>query len=218
MTRAILASVASIFLLCCTVDQPEVLKEIFTDPRDGREYKIIVIGKQTWMAENLNYSGDGNSVYGRLYDWETAIIVCPVGWHLPSREEWTKLIDEVGNNAGKKLKSTSGWKCIGNIMVDFFPTEEWVQEWGALGLTTYYEGSCKKSGDGSDDFGFSALPGGAISAKGSFRYAEEYGFWWSSTDDGDKAERLSLWHASSDYIGGRKADKQHQLSVRCVKD
>jgi uncharacterized protein (TIGR02145 family) len=192
-------------------------KEIFTDSRDGKEYKTVVIGKQIWMAENLNYNGDNNGI-GRLYDWETAMTVCPAGWHLPSIEEWAKLIDEVGGNAGVKLKSTGGWRCRGDIMVLFSPTEEWVQEWGDLGSTIYYQGSCESSGDGLDEFGFSALPGGAISAKGSFRYAEEYGFWWSSTDNvSGVAEYLSLWHAS-DYIGSRKAGKQHQLSVRCIKD
>jgi len=65
----------------------------------------VVIGTQTWMAENLRVARDpeGNPVqcwcydndeqncnkYGRLYTWEAAIKACPKGWHLPSDEEWS---------------------------------------------------------------------------------------------------------------------------------
>ncbi|MBN1184797.1 MAG: hypothetical protein JXB49_21100 [Bacteroidales bacterium] len=75
----------------------------YTDPRDGRIYKIIKIGDQWIMAENLAYKpGSGNywlynddtnnfSKYGYLYDWETAQNIAPEGWHLPSVEEWNEL-------------------------------------------------------------------------------------------------------------------------------
>ena len=85
----------------------------FTDPRDGNKYEYITIGEQVWMTENLSHrSREGSSVYfhgisdpdtvqnneyfGRLYAFETALTVCPDGWHLPSDEEWTVLIDFLG--------------------------------------------------------------------------------------------------------------------------
>jgi uncharacterized protein (TIGR02145 family) len=75
------------------------------------------------MAENLNYEpSTGNSwcyendtsncgKYGRLYDWATAKAVCPSNWHLPTKDDWDTLINNVGGSdtAGKHLKSTSGW-------------------------------------------------------------------------------------------------------------
>ncbi|MCL1956093.1 MAG: fibrobacter succinogenes major paralogous domain-containing protein [Fibromonadales bacterium] len=101
----------------------------FIDNRDNKEYKTIVIGSLIWFAENLNYK-TGNSwcyendeynckKYGRLYDWNTARVACPNGWHLPSRAEWDDMIYTVGDNSvGKKLKSKNGWNKISRIGTD----------------------------------------------------------------------------------------------------
>jgi len=101
----------------------------FTDMRDSTKYKTIVIGPLTWFAENLNYKA-GNSwcyeddeyncgKYGRLYDWNTARLVCPSGWHLPSRAEWNDMISAIGeSDVGRKLKSKNGWNKIGKIGTD----------------------------------------------------------------------------------------------------
>ncbi|MDR1760238.1 MAG: fibrobacter succinogenes major paralogous domain-containing protein [Fibrobacter sp.] len=88
----------------------------FNDTRDSKVYRYVKIGSQTWMAENLNYYKypswcyddlESNcGTYGRLYDWNTAMEVCPEGWHLPSYEEWKTLVDYVGGAsvAGTALK------------------------------------------------------------------------------------------------------------------
>ncbi len=89
---------------------------------DGNNYATVQIGSgksvQTWMAENLNYI-TGNSwcyndntsncdIYGRLYDWQTALGACPSGWHLASDAELTALTDFLGGVwiAGGKMKET----------------------------------------------------------------------------------------------------------------
>ena len=92
----------------------------------GIEYRTVKIGDQNWMAENMALQNGesfcyGNETkncteYGRLYRWQTATEICPTGWHLPSKEEWEKLIAFVGgkDSAGVHLKATASWKSDGN--------------------------------------------------------------------------------------------------------
>ena len=74
---------------------------------DGNQYRTIRIGTQIWTIENLHvkHTPEGKTVvshppkedtltinvYGLLYDWNTARLVIPRGWHLPSDEEWIAL-------------------------------------------------------------------------------------------------------------------------------
>ena len=169
----------------------------FTDKRDGKVYRIVKIGSQTWFAENLNYDAKGSvcydnkdancAKYGRLYNWETALKACPAGYHLPSDDEWTALVNYAGGeeNAGKKLKSKAGWN---------------------------------KNGNGTDDYGWSALPGGIGGSGGSFYYAGYVGIWWSSTE----FDAWSAWGRDIDYtyeFVSRDNDYKSLLfSVRCAQD
>ena len=119
--NALFIAIAILSLNSCVQQKNE-----FTDVRDGKVYKTVKIGNQTWMAENLNYvtanswefdnSSTNGDVYGRLYTWEAALTACPSGWHLPSDAEWTILTDDLGGEsvANEKMKSTSRWDYNGN--------------------------------------------------------------------------------------------------------
>jgi uncharacterized protein (TIGR02145 family)/uncharacterized repeat protein (TIGR02543 family) len=161
-------------------------------------YKTVKIGTQTWMAENINVETsnsscyDNNSancaIYGRLYTWEAAMSVCPIGWHLPTEVEWNILVEYVGGSsgAGKKLKSTSGWdsRSIGK--------------------------------NGADDLGFSALPGGIRIGNNSSSIGES-GYWWSATEDNSLAYIFTLYDFS-DGASGYYNGKSIFNAVRCVSD
>ena len=181
----------------------------------GQTYKTIGIGAQTWMAENLNYATDGSwcynnsadscAKYGRLYTWSTAMDsattgcgydktcaaskekvrgVCPPGWHLPSRDDWNTLITVVGDSAGTKLKSATGWNSNGN---------------------------------GSDAYGFSALPSGE-GRFDVFDYAGDYAWIWSSSEyNRYRAYSICLTHRTA-YASFNDASKSEGFAVRCVKD
>jgi uncharacterized protein (TIGR02145 family) len=179
----------------------------FTDQRDGKVYRTVKIGEQVWMAENLAYDAEGSKCYkndptnekkyGRYYDWETAKNVCPSGWHLPSRLEWQTLVDFIGGDdiAGEKLKAKSEWN-------------------------NNFEGG---SGCGTDEYGFSALPGDyGDPDDGDFYDAGDFGFWWSATEyasksDGDCAYDMHMSFGADDVYWSW-TPKNYWLNVRCVRD
>lgn len=174
---------------------PEITYGVFVDPRDGHKYRTVKIGKQTWFAENLAFNAPGSWVYenkpeneakyGRLYYWETATRACPEGWHLPSDEEWSELERFVGEDAGKKLKSTQGWEYDGN---------------------------------GTDNFGFRALPVGYRDSDGSFFDVGLNGYWWSATVN----DASNAWVRDMDYYFAyvRRYDgyKTTGFSLRCLQN
>jgi len=188
------ATVVLLAMLCVVACGDEAA---FTDPRDGKKYKTVKIGTQTWMAENLNYEAEGSKCYennpancakyGRLYNWRTAMEVCPKGWHLPTNEEWENLVDFAGgeDTAGKKLKAESGWN---------------------------------ENGNGTDDFGFSALPGGYDYSGGSFVNVGNVGSWWDATEDGGFFAYLRDMLYDYSFVRRNIGDNKSSLfSVRCVQ-
>ena len=172
----------------------------FTDSRDNKAYWKVTIGKQTWMAENLNFAAEGSKCYGnsnancekygRLYTWDAANSACPSGWHLPSDDEWTTLVEYAGGSsaAGTKLKSSTGWNSFRGVP------------------------------KGTDDYGFSALPGGHGESGGSFSWVGRNGYWWNATLAGGNG----AWNREMDYSSkgvGYDIDNMTDLfSVRCVAD
>ena len=101
------------------VKNKDVASGKFKDSRDGKYYKYAYIGNTRWMAENLNYGNDSLgkcfwdddencSEYGRFYTYEEARTVCPDGWRLPTENDFSELVENVGGsaNAAVYLRST----------------------------------------------------------------------------------------------------------------
>ncbi len=143
----------------------------------------------------VHYNNDTalQQMYGKLYNWYAITDsrnVCPKGWHVPTKAEWTKLTDYLGNEsvAGGKMKATG--------------TSRWQSP----------------NTDATNESGFAGLPGGARSPDGFFSTLRDYGYWWSATASGSTdAWLLNLaYNSGTSYLYAD--NKGNAYSVRCIKD
>ncbi len=155
---------------------------------DDDEWENLSSAAYCWYDNDIN---NGN-IYGALYNWYAVHTgkLCPIGWHVPTDEEWTELIDYLGgeNVAGGKLKETN---------------------------TTHWK---KPNTGATNETCFTALPSGVRDSNGSFFKVVYYGHWWSATEYG--ANRAWFRFISYYYSNVLRhvSHKNPGLSIRCVRD
>jgi uncharacterized protein (TIGR02145 family) len=191
---------------------------------DGNVYKIVIIGKQKWMGENLKTTkfNDGTSIqvvtdnnawgnlktpgyswykndavtykatYGALYNWYAVNTgkLCPLGWHVPSDDDWTVLTNYLGDIslAGGKLKETG--------------TNHWTSP--NTGAT--------------NETGFTALPGGSRHVVQQFNYVGRFGNYWSGTTINANYSWFNVLSNDNSTIYRGEGRKRNGHSVRCLQD
>lgn len=196
-----------LFLTNCDGD-PDVSEEqcsmetTFTDSRDGQTYKVIQIGNQCWLAENLNFETENSfcfndeedncNTFGRLYKWEDAIIACPPGWHLPTNDEWIQLANALGGLevSGGKLKETG--------LLNWIPP----------------------NAEATNESGFNALPSGFRGSGGSYEKLGNDAYYWTATDS-EVNNSLAIYRGlnyNNGKLGEYTTDKRFSFAIRCVKD
>ena len=178
--------------------------------------ETVTIDGRTWMTKNLNVwtgsswcyenSPDSCDKYGRLYTWRAANRACASlgdGWRLPTVYDWDALVNAVG---GKEIAREKLRSQTG-----------WPPDYPI----------------GTDDVGFSALPGGERKCEDYYRRSRNYlfnavgryGVWWTATTnsgDGGQAYKMGIGayeEIISDFYSGRSSPyKTEGYSVRCVRD
>ena len=215
---------------------------------DGNFYPSVIIGNQEWMAENLRvtkynngdaiptglensewqttangayaiYNNDNAMLeaYGKLYNWYAVVDargLCPNGWHVPSDAEWTNLVDYMvaqgypnewnyPNGAANALKSC---RQVSTPLGGDCDTAEHPR-WNSH--STHY---------GTDEFGFSALPGGNRDRYGVFGSVGHYVNLWSSSESNSiYAWRWALG-SNNGKLGRYSNNKEDGGSIRCLRD
>lgn len=218
---------------------PDIDYGILIDERDGQTYRIVRIGDQTWMAENLNYadSAKSPSLSGKSWCYKNVAQNCDVGGRLYT---WGAAIDSIKimTDSDNTLNCGSGKVCglVGRIQ-GVCPNG-WhlpdTTEWNKLFVTVggkNVAGRILKSQtgwngnrNGSDSVGFSALPVGILLDiinidDNAFFNEGNHAYFWSSTDIDD----IHVYGTGLDYLGesiGLSEDYKilQGRSVRCIKD
>jgi uncharacterized protein (TIGR02145 family) len=197
--------------------------------------------EEAWIAaaENMQpawcyYNNDpkNGKKYGKLYNWYAVNDprgLAPMGFHIPSEEEWNILNVYLDNgvSSGKKMKSISGWNSDTTSGSKTCPN---CKDWSAEYRKKVPCHTCKDkrsipdkvkihSGNGNNSSGFSGLPGGTFNyLKLHFTSIGWAGCWWSSTEvDKDDANNWLLVYFI-DTLCYNVDDKSCGCSVRCLKD
>jgi uncharacterized protein (TIGR02145 family) len=182
-------------------------------------------GKPAWCYYD-NDSKNG-AKYGKLYNWFAVIDkrgLVPTGWHIPSEKEWNKLINFLGKDVCKQMKTTFGW--------DEFHSLDLCQNcslWNEDKLEKQSCNFCKDlkvieskesfSGNGTNKSGFSALPAGFRDFSGEFSGIGTGGLWWTNTQSEYMlVKAIDLSSIYFEQINIFDGDEDLGLSVRCVKD
>jgi len=184
----------------------------------GQTYRTVKIGEQVWMAENLNYNASGSKCYG-----EGGV----VGEIVLSPDEIQAYCDTYGRLYTWTMALTacpSGWH---------LPNDN---EWGTLrrfaggsdSAATKLKAESGWSENGTDAYGFSALPGGygtsfqsgGMPASLHFKYAGTTGQWWSTSYPDDEPDVAYYFYIFTTYasLNAGNGFKVDFFSVRCVKD
>ena len=221
---------------------PNIKYDSMVDPRDKQVYKVVKIDvpdtnySQVWMAENLNYADSVKTpslkgrnwcynddekncnVSGRYYSWAAAIDsvalandskepldcgygkkcgldravqgICPEGWHLPTLREWSLLCEAIGDyrTCGEPLKALTGWNYAGT-----------------------------PNNNGTDLYGFAALPTGRRISATSWEKVGSDVYYWSSTEQDDDRGRYFNINNIYTQTYTYQNSKYYGQSVRCIK-
>lgn len=184
----------------------------------------ILIGKQTWMVKNLNVAtfrnGDPIPQVKDFKEWRKAgeegrPAWCYFNFDTLNGKKHGKLYNWHAVNDSRGL-APGGWHIAGD--------EEWKELTDFLGgddvagTKLKSKTGWKPNDNGTNESGFTGLPGGYRYIYGYFYDDNTNGYWWTSTETG----KYDAWYRGLFYNGSgisrMKYDKGHGFYVRCIKD
>lgn len=204
-----------------------------TDSRDNTVYKTVEIGKQIWMAENLNYADSIRtpSLNGKSWCINGKNKNCNVGGRLYT---WAAAIDSVQIFNDEGIKCGYGRTCVLNMPLKGICPDDWhlpsADEWnvmfesvgsqsdGAPNLKSRF--GWRENGNGIDLYGFSVFPTGNRDYYGNYPiYSGHSAYFWSSSENGTSNAVSMIFFYHVDYIESRDWNrKDYAFSIRCLKN
>lgn len=194
---------------------------------DGNVYTTTVIGAQEWITRNLRTTryNDGSPIAHVADNSAWALLSTPAFcWYNNAPATYGSAYGALYNwysvstssNGGKNL-CPEGWRVPTNQ--DWTTLAEYVGGTTVAGTKLKADSGWYEEGNGTDDYGFSALPGGfRYWADGRFFDAGNLGIWWSSTE----ADSILAWNLDMVYTHGSinqlSVNKNYGFSIRCVKN
>jgi uncharacterized protein (TIGR02145 family) len=170
----------------------------FCDIRDNKLYGFANICKQVWMTENLNLNYANSKCYGN--DPQN----CTKYGRLYNWETTEKVCP-----AGWHLPDAEEWQQLVNCAGGD----------DKAGKKLRAKSGWNNNGNGTDDYGFSALPGGFGGSDGNFSTIGNNGYWWSDTDeDNTNNAYLRRIDYNNEFVSESLGGKSFLFSVRCVRD
>jgi uncharacterized protein (TIGR02145 family) len=189
------------------------LNNTYTSGTVSTVWQGLTTGAYT-IYGNESSTGANATNYGFLYNWYAAVgiitpmgsptkNICPTGWHVPTDAEWTSLIQFMvpsetvsatvigtqSTTAGTLMKSSTLWNTV------------------------------TPPSPGTDNFGFTALPGGYRNFDGGFGRIRASALFWSATEfDVNYAWNRSLDYNRSGVFRNNSREKSVGFSVRCLRD
>lgn len=184
----------------------------------------VTIGNQIWMVDNLRADKfkNGDPIYHakNSNQWEKAGLEgkpawCYFNYRSSNGKRYGKLYNWFAVNDPRGL-APKGWRIPSD--------EDWTQLTEYLGGEEVAGKKLKNTngwlgdGNGSNDSGFSGLPGGGCYNYGDFFDGESYGYWWSSTAYDEESAKSRSLSSSNHTVGNRTNYYKEGLSVRCIKN
>ncbi|MFN6378102.1 MAG: fibrobacter succinogenes major paralogous domain-containing protein [Flavobacteriales bacterium] len=189
----------------------------------GRAPKVVKIGRQEWMLENLNVetfrNGDKIRQAKSEDEWYEAGKEGKSAWCYYNFDStysvygrlynWYAVADPRGiAPKGFRIPNDSDWI----VLTEFLGDDE------NIGLKLKSKEEWPQGSEGNNISGWSGLPRGFVHKDATSKYLGEVGYWWSLTSSGSKVASYYALYSTSQNLGKRENWKSVGYSVRCIKE